>query len=321
MTTLDPVGLAEDVRERPDTDCDREIGRRFGALLERDEPLDRHTTMGVGGRARYFLVPRDIAETCEVLAALERLHVPCFVLGGGSNVVVRDGGFEGAIVNLTCLSDLRRSGERLRAGAGVPLAKVAKKAMEVGLSGMEGLVGIPGTIGGAIAMNAGGKYGEIGDVVDSVGVLDRKGRFSRLTRERVGFRYRGTALGDLVVVEVTLRLRPDEPREICRRMAAVLKRKHETQPMGMRSAGCFFKNPAPGQAAASLIDRAGLKGAREGGAEVSTRHANFIVNAGRATSSDVLALAARVRREVLARFEVALALEVKILGKRGLEAA
>ncbi len=298
----------------------RELLLRFGAILREEEPLDGHTTMGVGGRARWFLLPRDAHEAADALEFLDRAGVPTFLLGGGSNLLVRDGGFDGAVVNLSALSSVRIAGDRIRAGAGAPLARLARAAMNAGLSGMEGLVGIPGTVGGAVYMNSGGRNGEIGDVVESIGVVDRRGRFGRLAREQVGFRYRGTALGDLVVVDATLRLRRGEKEAICRRMAEVLKRKHETQPMGQRSAGCIFKNPAPGRPAARLIDEAGLKGARAGGAEVSARHANFIVNAGGAAAQDVLALIARVRREILLRYGMSLGLEVKVLGERGLEA-
>jgi UDP-N-acetylmuramate dehydrogenase len=193
--------------------------------------------------------------------------------------------------------------------------------MRHGLAGMEGLVGIPGTIGGAVFMNAGGRAGEIADVVESVRVLDRRGRFHVLSREAVGFRYRGCGLGELVVLEATLRLAPAEKIVICKRMGEHLKRKHETQPMGQRSAGCVFKNPEPSRAAAWLIDQAGLKGERAGGCEVSRKHANFIVNDRDARASDIFALIARVRREVLLRFGAPLGLEVKVLGAGGLEAA
>jgi UDP-N-acetylmuramate dehydrogenase len=301
-------------------DFERELRARFGAILAEAEPLDRHTTIGVGGRARLFFLPRDVDEAAALFAELERLAVPVFILGGGSNLLVKDQGFAGAVVNLSALGECKVAGDRIRAGAGVPLSKVAKRAMDVGLAGMEGLVGIPGTIGGAIFMNAGGRKGEIADVVESVAVLDRRGHFARLTREQVGFRYRGTNLGDLVVVEATLKLRPGVKRDICEEMAHYLRRKHETQPMGQRSAGCVFKNPAPERAAAWLIDTAGLKGRAVGGAEVSPRHANFIVNNGGASAADIFTLIAEVRREVLLKHEAALALEVKVLGERGLEA-
>ncbi len=298
-----------------------EIKARFGEILTEGEPLDRHTTMRVGGPARLFFMPRDVNEAADLVLALGACAVPLFVLGGGANLIIRDAGFDGAVVNLSALSEVKVSGERIRCGAGTPIARAAKEAMRNGLSGMEGLVGIPGTIGGAVFMNAGGRNGEFADVVEQVLVVDRRGRLHRLAREQIGFRYRGTALGDLIVVEATLALAPGGRAAICAKMGEVLKRKHATQPMGQRSAGCVFKNPAPERAAAALIDQAGLKGERTGGAEVSRKHANFIVNDQGARAADVFALIARVRREVLARFGTPLGLEVKVLGERGLEAA
>jgi UDP-N-acetylmuramate dehydrogenase len=297
------------------------LERRFGDILAPEEPLDRHTTMRVGGPARMFFTPRDVEEAADLLTELATRSVPTFILGGGSNLIVKDKGFDGAVINFSHLTTVRVAGDRIRCGAGAQLARVAKEAMRKGLSGMEGLVGIPGTIGGAVFMNAGGRNGEIADVVESVAALDRKGRLHRLARDEVGFRYRGTGLGDLVVVEATLRLAPGEKKAICEQMAQVLRKKHLSQPMGKRSAGCVFKNPAPERAAAWLIDQAGLKGQRAGGAEVSPRHANFIVNEDAASAADVFALIGRVRREVLARFGTALGLEVKVLGELGLEAA
>lgn len=297
------------------------IAGRFSSICSENEPLDRHTTMRVGGPARTFFMPRDVGEAADLLSALAAGGVPTFILGGGSNLIIRDAGFQGAVVNFSALSSVKVAGDRLRCGAGAPLARVAKEAMRKGLAGMEGLVGIPGTIGGAVFMNAGGRSGEMADVVESIGVLDRKGGLHTLTRRQVGFKYRGTALGDLVVVEATLRLAAGEKIAIATRMGDVLKKKHQTQPMGKRSAGCVFKNPAPEKAAAWLIDQAGLKGERAGGAEVSPRHANFIVNESDARAADIFALIARVRREVLARFGTPLGLEVKVLGELGLEAA
>lgn len=297
------------------------LATRFDAILSSEEPLDRHTTMRVGGPATMFFTPRDLAETEDLIGALEIHRVPRFILGGGSNLLIRDTGFDGAVINFSNQCEVKVASDRMRCGAGAPLARVAKYAMKAGLSGMEGLVGIPGTIGGAVFMNAGGRNGEMADVVESIGAVDKAGTFSRITREHIGFRYRGTALKDLTVVEATLKLTPGDSRSICERMGEILKRKHQTQPMGQRSAGCVFKNPAPERAAAFLIDLAGLKGERAGGCEVSRKHANFIVNDAGARADDIFELIARVRRGVMARFGTMLPLEVKVLGERGLEAA
>lgn len=298
-----------------------ELRARFRDILREGEPLLRHTTMRVGGPARLFFLPRDAGEAQDLLAALSRLAVPTFLLGGGANLLVGDRGFDGAVVNLAALDGIQVAGARIRCGAGVPLAKVARAALRAGLSGLEGLVGIPGTIGGSVYMNAGGRTGELADVVESIVVTDRAGRLRTLARDDVGFRYRGTALGDRVVLEAVLRLAPGERAEIGARMGETLRKKRASQPMGQNSAGCVFKNPAPERAAAWLIDQAGLKGERAGGAEVSRKHANFIVNDRGASAGDVFALVERVRRQVLARFGTTLGLEVKVLGERGLEAA
>ncbi len=297
------------------------VAARLRPLCEREEPLERHTTLRVGGRARLFIVPRTRQEVALAARTLHQAGIALFMLGGGSNLLVREEGFAGAVMHLAPLRRVERHGTRLRVGAGAPLALVIRRAMEAGLSGMEGLVGIPGTIGGAVCMNAGGHLREMRDVVESVRVIDREGRERVLSRTEVGFRYRGSALGDLIVVEAVLRLERDDKLAICQRMAQVLKRKRDTQPLGRRSAGCVFKNPGGGHAAAWLIDRAGLKGRRLGGARVSERHANFIVNDRNATANDVLGLIHEVRREVLARWGAALRLEVRVLGTGGLEAA
>lgn len=297
----------------------RELHDRFGAICEDEVRLESHTTMRIGGRAEHFLMPRDAAEAADLLALLSRRGVPVFVLGGGSNLLVRDEGFDGAVVNLSALRSVRVEGGRIRAGAGAPLAHVAKRAVWSDLSGLEGVVGIPGTIGGAVYMNAGGRYGSVGDVVESVLVADRAGHTLRLDRSRIEFGYRHTSLEGLIVLEVTVRLRRAPEGRVCQRVAAILKRKQRSQPWRERTAGCVFRNPGPERPAALLIDRAGLKGRSVGGAEVSSKHANFIVNARGAHAADVLALIAEVRREVLLQSGSALALEVHVLGPRGLE--
>jgi len=294
---------------------------KFPEIVTREERLDTHTTMRVGGPARAFFTPRQEAEASDLLASIRREEIPLFVLGGGSNLVIKDEGFDGAVVNFSNFRGTDVDGRFIRCEAGAELARVARLAMRHGLSGMEGLVGIPGTIGGAVFMNAGGRWGEIGDVVEHVVALDREGRRHLLSKEQVGFKYRGTGLGDLVVVEATLKLEPAEKIVVCKKMGEYLKKKHDTQPMGQRSAGCIFKNPEPNRAAAWLIDQAGLKGERAGGCSVSPKHANFIVNDAKAEARDIFALIESVRRGVQERFGTRLGLEVKVLGAAGLEAA
>ncbi|MHC4828918.1 MAG: UDP-N-acetylmuramate dehydrogenase [Planctomycetota bacterium] len=297
----------------------RDFEGRFAEILSGNEALATHTTLRVGGEADYLCMPRSVQETQDVTAFLTRHDVARFMLGGGSNLLVRDAGFRGVVINLSAINHLAFDGERVSAGAGVPLAKVCSRAMKKSLAGLEPLVGIPGTIGGALFMNAGGRHGDMAAVTESALVVDRQGKLSRLDPDAIGFAYRKTGLAGLTVLEVTLRLAQGEKREILRRMTSILKAKQVSQPMGEWSAGCVFKNPDDGRAAAFLIDRAGLKGRRQGDACVSERHANFIVNEGKAQAKDVLRLISGVRREVLARYGAPLRLEVQVLGEQGLE--
>lgn len=294
------------------------LARRFAPICRADEPLAPHTTLRVGGSARLFLMPRSIAETQSVVAALGQASVRSFVLGGGANVLFRPEGWAGAVVNLSCLRWFRLVGERLIVGAGTPLALVIRRAMEQGLTGMEGLVGIPGTIGGAVRMNAGGHATSLSELVESIEVVDSAGRHFVMRHDQIGFGYRRSALGGLTIVSATLRVRAEgkgAKQAICERMAALLNKKRLSQPMGQRSAGCTFKNPSKLHSAGALIDQLGLKGLRVGGAVVSSAHANFIVNDNRATADDVLELIRQIRRVVLAASGVALCLEVCVVGE------
>jgi len=274
---------------------ERRIPARF------DEPLAPHTTFRVGGPADVLVEPRDEGELVEVLRAAGEQEIPLRILGGGANLLVRDEGVRGAVVRLSRLDG--RRGDRVQAGR--PLPRLVRETLREGLGGLEALAGIPGTLGGAIRMNAGGRAGTIGDVVRAVEVLTLGGEFRRLPRPAVGFRYRGSALDGCVVVAAELELRPSP--QAPERFASLLRDKRRTQPLDRCSAGCIFKNP-PGQAAGRLIEACGLKGVRCGGARVSPRHANFIVNEGGATASDILRLIDLIRKRV----PVPLELEVQV---------
>lgn len=272
--------------------------RAFGTLLaqegvpvRREEPLAPYTTLKVGGPAEYFVEPRDPEELARVLAAARECDVPVRVLGSGANLLVRDAGVRGAVVRLTHLN--RRRGWTVEAGYGLP--RLVKESVGAGLAGLECLAGVPAAVGGAVRMNAGGRHGEIAGAVRAVDVVTFEGAARRLRRDEVGFRYRGTALEGAVVVAVEFELRHDP--EAARRYHEILAAKKASQPLGVPSAGCMFKNP-PGGHAGRLIDECGLKGARAGRAHISRKHANFIVNDGGATADDVLRLVDLVRRRV-----------------------
>ncbi len=274
-------------------------------------PLARFTTFGIGGPARHFLCPRDVPELAALVAALAAADVPLRVLGGGSNVLASDEGVDGAVVRLAGdFARLAFEGRRVDAGAAVPLARLVRECAERGLSGVEGLVGIPGTVGGALVMNAGGRWGRIGDVVETARVLGACGAQS-LTREEAGFRYRGSALSGRIVLGAGLLMKESDPAQVAAWTCEYYEAKKAGQDMTARSAGCVFKNP-DGRSAGALIDQAGLKGARVGDAEVSAVHANYIVNTGTATARDVLALVEVVRKGVREAFNVELELEIEL---------
>jgi UDP-N-acetylmuramate dehydrogenase len=266
-----------------------------------DEPLGPYTTMKVGGPADYFVEPRSPEELAAAFRAARECELPVRILGSGANLLIRDEGVRGVVVRLTHLT--RRDG--LHVEAGYTFAKLVKETAAEGLSGLECLAGIPAHVGGAIRMNAGGRHGETAAAVAYVDVMTPAGELRRLTKDQVGFRYRGTGLGDAVVVAAGFDLRPAEG--IGERYNDVLRQKKSSQPLGTHNAGCMFKNP-PGGQAGRIIDECGLKGLRVGNAHVSEKHANFIENDGGATAADILRLVDQIR----ARVPVPLELEVLV---------
>jgi len=228
----------------------------------------------------------------------------------GSNLLVADEGVRGAVLGFRLLNRLAFDGVSLTAGAGATNSQVLKAVRSHGLAGVQCLVGFPGTLGGAVRMNAGGRPGYLGARVEWVRGVDSRGEEVLRTGEACGFRYRGSDLGDLLVTEVRLRLEPGDPEEFGLECGRILREKRVAQPLHLPSAGCIWKNPPAGESAGRLVERAGLKGTRVGGAEVSPLHGNFIVNRGEATCADVLSLMGTVRRRVLEETGVLLEQEV-----------
>lgn len=265
------------------------------------EPLAAYTTMKVGGPADFFVEPRTPGELAATVRAARECDVPLRILGSGANLLIRDDGVRGAVIRLTHFA--RRDG--LHVQAGYNFARLVKETAAEGLGGLECLAGIPAQVGGAVRMNAGGRHGETSSAVKYVDVLTADGELRRLSRDEVGFRYRGTALGDAVVIAAGFELRPSDG--IWDRYNDVLTQKKNSQPLGVPSAGCMFKNP-PGGHAGRIIDECGLKGTRVGNAHVSERHANFIENDGGATAADIL----RLVEIIQARAPVPLELEVLV---------
>ena len=281
------------------------------------EPMAKHTSFRIGGPADVLAQPADEAELAALLKRAGEHAVPVTLVGNGSNLLVRDKGIRGLVIKLSNIfSSITVDGNVLTFGSGISLAMASKKAASLSLSGMEFAVGIPGTIGGAVYMNAGAYDGEMAKVVTSVRVMDREGKISELKASELAFAYRHTALQNsgLIVTSVTCVLQPDEADAIAAKMADFSQRRISKQPLELPSAGSMFKRP-PGYFAGTLIDQTGLKGYTVGGAQVSTKHAGFVVNVGGATAQDVLQLISDVQSKVFAAHGVRLEPEVLVLGE------
>lgn len=284
--------------------------------IRQNEPMDAHTTFRVGGPADIMVFPREEAQLLAALEAARAAGVPALVMGNGSNLLVRAGGIRGLVVVLDGrFGRIRREGCVLTAQAGAALAGLSAYAMREGLSGLEFAAGIPGTVGGGVAMNAGAYGGELADTLLWARVL-LGGEARTLGREEMQMGYRSTrALREGgVVLEAAFSLKAGDAREIGDKMSELNARRREKQPLNLPSAGSTFKRPE-GYFAGALIEEAGLKGARVGGAQVSQKHAGFIVNAGGASSDDVIALIEYVRARVLEHSGVSLECEVRIVGE------
>jgi len=291
------------------------LAAEFDARVLRNVPLAKHTSWHVGGPADLFFVPRDIDDLGAFLRQLP-LAVPLLWVGLGSNLLVRDGGFRGAVVvthgALGALA--RESATRLRAEAGVPCARIARQCVQWGLGPAQFLAGIPGTLGGALAMNAGAWGGETWRHVVAVETIDRRGAVRKRDRGdyRIGYRsVRGPQAEWFVAALLEFEPRPDADSGAIRDL---LEQRKQTQPIGEWSCGSVFTNP-PGEHAARLIEAAGLKGLRIGDASVSQKHANFIINHGAARAADIEALISRIQQAVAAQHGVALSPEVRIVGE------
>jgi UDP-N-acetylmuramate dehydrogenase len=282
-----------------------------GQDIRFNEPLARHTYMHLGGPAEIYAEPKTTAEVEQLLSLASEQEIPVRILGAGANLLVSDAGVRGLVVSLTNLTSVEIRGNRVICGSGARLGRVIRKCCDASLGGLESLAGIPSTMGGAVAMNAGGRYGEIGTFVTAVDAVTLEGQRVRLEKDQLRFTYRNGHLQGYVVTSVELDLVPGDADELRERSYEILRTKQNEQPYGDRSAGCIFKNPEEDHAG-RLIDEAGLKGLRIGGAEVSRRHANFIVNDEDASADDILALIEQVQATVKEKFDVALQTEVVI---------
>jgi|LSQX01.2.fsa_nt_gb UDP-N-acetylmuramate dehydrogenase len=281
-----------------------------------DEPLAKHTSLGVGGPADLFVVPRSIEALQSAVKLAATYDVPMHVLGEGTNLVVRDGGIRGMVLKMgRNLAQVRHDGNQVVAQAGARLALLCRKCCEWGLSGLEFASGIPGSIGGALVMNAGAYDGEMAHVVEWVMAIDRSGEKLKLHRDELGMSYRRSVFQDngMLIACAAFLLTPCDHRVIRSRIYSVVEERCGKQPVARRSAGSIFKRPE-GDYAGRMLEEVGAKGMRVGGAMISEKHANFIVNHDHATATDVLALIAHVRQRVHDRFGVWLQTEVVTVG-------
>lgn len=286
-----------------------------GLELREDEPMSRHTTFRIGGPAALMALPRTVGEAKAAVKAARALEVEPFFLGNGSNLLVADGGYPGFVVKLAGDFDqIREVNRGLEAGSAVLLSRLSNALLGRGLTGLEFAGGIPGSVGGAVTMNAGAYGGEIAQVLESAAFLDESGEVRTLPAPECGFGYRKSIFSDrkCLILKARFHLEQGGPAAIKARIEELAAKRREKQPLEYPSAGSMFKRP-PGHFAAALIDQCGLKGLTVGGAQVSEKHAGFVVNRGGATCNHVLELVRQVKEEVLRQTGVELEMEVKVL--------
>ena len=284
-----------------------------------DVRLAPFTWYKIGGPAKYFVKPRSLEALQEAARRCSENGIPIHVLGLGANLLVSDAGVDGAVFRLSeeCWQNLQIEGNRLSVGAGFDMQKLVLRTAREGLAGIECLAGIPGTVGGGIRMNAGGKFGDIGPSVLTVTVMDPQGTVFERTKEDLVFEYRKTNIVAPFILGAKLELEEEDPETLATRTKEYWMYKRNTQPLNSKNSGCMFKNPrGPGGmlSAGALIDQTGLKGLRVGGAEVSEKHANFIVAHPGATSDDILKLVKIIQERVAEKHQIQLESEVRIWG-------
>lgn len=279
-----------------------------------EEPLKNHTTFRIGGPAKFFIEPSDLGDLKQVLSFVKKNNMAVFLLGAGSNILASDEGIEGIALKLNSLyfRKIVRKNCSLEVGSGCLLGQLLKFALKHGLSGMEFLVGIPGTVGGALAMNAGAWGKNMGDIIEKVVVMDYKGNIKVLSKENIKFDYRKSSLAKYIILSCTIRLAKAKKEEINSSINKYVKFRLNSQDNSYPNAGCIFKNPSVSEPAGRLIDLCSLKNKFVGGASVSDKHANFIVNRSNAKARDVLKLMGLIQNKVKQRFNINLEPEIKI---------
>lgn len=292
------------------------VNKSFGKILY-DEPMKNHTTFKIGGPADVMIIPNTIEGLIDAIRFCRENDIDYFIMGNGSNLLVRDGGIRGVVIKIyEGCNDIKVNGNTIYCEAGALLSQVSRVALKHSLKNFEFASGIPGTIGGAITMNAGAYGGEMKDVVKKVRALDRNNEIREFSNEEMNFRYRNSRVGDegLIVLSVELELEPGNYSEIESTINDLTYRRKSKQPLELPSAGSTFKRPE-GYFAGKLIEDAGLRGLRLGGAAVSDKHCGFVVNIDNATCKDVLNLISVIQKVVNDKFGVKLEPEIKIIGE------
>jgi len=312
----------------------KELKKIAKGRVRLNEPLSNHTTFGIGGRSECWVEPQDAADLKNILSFAKKNGLPVFIIGAGSNLLVKDNGVKGVVISLNqqFFKKAERTRQGLRVGAGLSLASLANNAQGKGLSGCEFLVGIPGTVGGALQMNAGvrgdciglNRYLTISDLVQDIEAVRYDGSKAVLRKKDLKFSYRASNLVNYIIICANLKLKPKDKSAIKKIMDKFWQYKKIYQELNRPNAGCIFRNPEfmstpkkdqPLLSAGELIDLCGLKGFSYGDAVISRRHANFILNNGHARASDVLALMEITRNKVRQRFNLNLVPEIRVVGR------
>lgn len=282
-------------------------------IVETDYPLAKSTWYGLGGPADYLIRPKTVEQLKTAIKRCNENDIPIYVLGLGSNLLISDEGLRAAVIKLDAkdFAKTHFDDKKLTTGAGAELSEVVLTCVKKGLSGMESLTGIPGSIGGAIKMNAGGNFGDIGAAVESVTLMNSQGEVFEKSKPELVFDYRNTNIQAQFILNARLNLTEGDPEQIMQTVKEIWIYKKNSQPLNSRNCGCIFKNPR-GVSAGALIDRAGLKGLQIGGAIVSNKHANFINAEKGCKSRDVMRLIEAVKERVKEHFDVDLELEIEI---------
>ena len=292
------------------------LNKKVKGTFLKNEPMAKHTSYGIGGPAPAYITPSDQNDLKQILIFAKDNNINTFFAGSGSNLLVADEGFQGIVITLgKSFTKLSIDGNNLEAEVGVMLGKIVKETIKRNLTGMESMIGVPGTLGGALIMNAGAFGGEISNCLDIIKVMLMNGETKIYQKDDIDFSYRNSTFPkDEILLSASFNLIEKSADEIQYDRAKASKGRKDTQPLRFRSAGSVFKNPKTDLAAGYLIDKAGLKGSRIGDAEISTKHANFFINHGKAKAKDVVDLILLAKKTVLEKFDVNLELEIKTLG-------